>query len=138
MSAGGNSLYSSNFDGSTSDIDILSSISDAISLATNLNGGGTYYGRYFCLGDLLIQFTDYSSYSSVASSTQTSFYINYPHQYDTTPYYASMMPYKSENQNFGAVVNIINFNNVGINFNIHYYNCEVGFLVIGPRPASLS
>ncbi len=119
-------------------VDILSTVSNSIGpLTTTLNGGGSYYGRYFVLGNLLIQFSDFSQGISPGSSTQNSFTMNYPIPYEFTPYCVYLQPIKQENQNFPCNLTLISFNIVQFEFHISTNNGEVGFLVIGPRPSSL-
>ena len=131
--------FLSNFSGTaTPNIDIIKNTSPQIGpLTTSLNGGGSYYGRYFCLGDLLIQFSDFSSGISPGSSTQNTFYMEYPLQYDSTPYCVILNSVKQENQNFPCNLTLISFTAIKFTFNISSDNGEVSFLVIGPRPTAL-
>lgn len=127
----------SNFSENLSNKDILKSVSNSVILYNNMNGGGTYYGRYFILGNLLIQFSDFSNDNITGSSTQTSFTMFYPTAYDTTPYCVILTPMKKENQNFPCNITLISFNQTSFNFHISTNNGEVSFFVIGPRPSSL-
>lgn len=130
--------FISNFSGSSS-IDLITLVSNQIGpLETNLNGGGEYYGRYFCLGNLLIQFSDFSQgIEADSSATGSGYYMNYPIAYDDTPYCVILNGYKQENQNFPTNMTITSFSKKKFNFSISSHNGEVCFLVIGPRPASL-
>jgi hypothetical protein len=129
-----NSGFQTMFNGSNPITDILTTVSSAIVLSNNMDGGGTYKGRYFCLGDLLIQFTDFSSYIGVASSTTGTYSIYYPTPYNVVPYNVMVVPIKVENQNFPVNLTIVDIYNDRFTFNISTHNGEIGFLVIGPRP----
>ncbi len=132
-----NSGFTSSFNGTEPVKDIITSVSDSIVLPNNMNGGGTYYGRYFCLGDLLIQFTDFSQGINPGSSTPNTYFMNYPIPYTTTPYTVIVSPYKKEDQNFPVNMTIVNIYSNLFTFNLSNRNGEIGFIVIGPRPSNM-
>jgi hypothetical protein len=100
-----NSNFTSNFNGYLSSTDILTSVSNTVGpLTTNLNGGGNYYGRYFCFGNLLIQFSDFSSGIDPGSSTEGGYYMYFPYAYDSAPYFVGVLPVKKEIKIFRRVL----------------------------------
>ncbi len=129
-----NSNYNTNFNGQTV-FDILSSVSEPILTAASTYNN--YYGYYFYLGDLLIQFTDLQGQNLTTKSGGIT--INYPQNFPTTPYIVLTSVCKIGNgSNVNAPITLIN--NIG-------FVCTLGpsgnsgvpmFLAIGPRNGSYS
>jgi len=95
MSAPYNSNFLSKFGGNILPaLDILSSVSDSIEIDSTSSGtvNGPYYTRYFCIGNLLIQFSDFSAGIPPTNSSSTQKYINFPIAYDTIPYTVILTP----------------------------------------------
>jgi hypothetical protein len=112
--------------------DILSSVSDSIPIHTNYtieaatnNSYGTtttttYNARFFCLGNLLIQFNDRPSTTRALTSIINS--LSFPIKYTTTPYSVVSNNYDST----------VTFTASQITSTT---TANVNFLSIGPRPA---
>ena len=119
-----NSGFISNLLGSSGSTDIISSISDTVPIIyTNTNGViTTYNARYYCLGNLLIQFNDSDNTTNTSSITS----LNFPYPYDSgsTPYSVVSSNYSSNNISFTN--SAIALSSGSTNFN---------FLSIGPRPS---
>ena len=120
------SNFISDFSGS-SNIDIVSSVSGQ---ATSSNSG---YARYFCIGDLLIQFNDNQPLSNQPT---TSYVINFPIPYDATPY-TVMLTATNNNNNTQVTTTLKTFGQTNFTFEIDTNIGWVNFVAIGPRPASL-
>jgi hypothetical protein len=101
--------------------DILSSVSDSVPIIYANSSGviTTYNARFFCLGNLLIQFNDSANTVNPASFDSLTF----PYPYDATPYSVVSSNYSSA----------IAFDNVGMTLSSGSTNFN--FLSIGPRPA---
>ena len=107
---------------STETPDILSSVSGSVVLTTDV----AYCGRYFCLGDLLIQFNDSPNCIETSGSTMPT--IMFPYPYDITPYSVIINNYNQTS---------MTFNNSSISLGDAYDNAYLNFIAIGPRPALL-
>lgn len=127
-----NSNYITNFNGQTL-FDILSSLS--VATLTPASTYSNYFGYYFYLGDLLIQFTDLQG-QNLPTVTGSNVTINYPLLFPTTPYIVLVSVFAGG----GVNAPITYINNVG-------FVCNVGpsgnagvpmFLAIGPRNGSYS
>lgn len=134
----GNSDILSLFGGSNN-LDILSTVSDAVILTGDGTGGDDKYkGRYFYLGNLLIQFSDFSSeFPNSLSKTSggKDVVINFPISYDTQPYSVILTPTKSSSSdNFYITLRMITTS--GFEYSIGQNNGNTGFIAIGSRPSS--
>ena len=90
------------------------------------------------MGNLLIQFSDFSDGISPGSSTENNnYYMKFPYPYDSTPYFVGVFPVKQENQNFPTCITLTSFTDTEFVFDISLNNGEISFLAIGPRPSSL-
>jgi hypothetical protein len=130
-----------------SNIDLMTTVSNSVKLIYNDGGGGPYYGRYFCVGNLLVQFSDFSTQaqdpSGITLSNYASFYtLSFPNPYETIPY--CVMPYvvrpgyqpgKSTDNNWGAVATLSYMTEQNFSFRLSNYAAGIGFLSIGPRPS---
>jgi hypothetical protein len=115
-------------------VDILSSVSAAIELiiTNNSNSYTGYYGRYFYLGNFLIQFTDmYGGTTLPTDKFGNNTTINFPIAFpvDTKPY--TIIPYSINSGN--TPLTILSATNVSFIVGISNNSCAVGFLAIGPR-----
>ena len=107
---------------STETPDIVSSVSGSVVLTTDVE----YCGRYFCLGNLLIQFNDSPNCIETSGSTMPT--IMFPYPYDTTPYSVIINNYNKTS---------MTFNNSSISLGDTYDNAYLNFIAIGPRPLLL-
>lgn len=98
-----------------------------------------YYGRYFCLGDMLIQYIDLSNgnYPATGQASNLGWTMYYPYPYDTTPYTVMLTPFNPAGNNNNIVTTITSINNTSFVFHIGNQAGCVAFLAIGPRPKSL-
>jgi len=131
-----NSNYITNFNGSASFIDIISSLSSQIEYVYTVNGtvyqDSGHYARYFYLGNLLIQFSDISPYAyGAATPNKGNITINFPINFSSTPYYIGVTPFSSNTAN--SPLTITYFNNVGFSVAVSNNNTYVTFIAIGPR-----
>ena len=130
------SNFISNFSGS-SDIDIVSSVSDKIALAaTKLSNNTTFtvYVRYFCIGDLLIQF---SANTLILSNQSTGEYkVPFPYTYDSTPY-TVMLTGTRPNDNNSVIPTLKSFDTSSFVCSISSNAGWINFVAIGPRPSAL-
>jgi hypothetical protein len=126
--------------GSGSFTDILSTVSPQITLTTSLvdvnYNSIAAYGRYFCLGDLLIQFSDNSGNTSPTQAVQSTFTTYYPYPYESNPYVVLVSSFNSGNT-WPSSASLTTYTNSSFNFHISSNNGNISFLVIGPRPSSL-
>ena len=101
--------------------DILSSVSDSVPIIYANSSGviTTYNARFFCLGNLLIQFNDSANTVNPASFDSLTF----PYPYDATPYSVVSSNYSSA----------ITFTKLAISLSSGSTNFN--FLSIGPRPS---
>jgi hypothetical protein len=140
-----NSGFLSNFSSSLSTrLDILNTVSDSKQLiasgSTTSGVTGPYYARYFCIGDLLIQFSDMSGNFPAPSSVTSggsSASISFPVSYDSTPYAVFLTPANNTGNNLNSYITLTSFNASSFSFHIGNDNGSTGFLAIGPRPSSL-
>lgn len=140
MSTPNFSNFISNFSGS-SNIDIVSSVSDNIDL---INGTSLYQGRYFCIGNLLIQFSDFSNLNGVSLyefSTSGTHTIDFPYQYDNYPYTVILSGFNTTNNNTtnnnNVTVTLNSYTDTSFTFRVNSNSGGMSFLAIGPRPSSL-
>jgi|688.fasta_scaffold75736_4 hypothetical protein len=141
-----NSGFLTNFSSSISSFtDILS----AVSISTNLSGNtdttinGPYYGRYFYLGDLLIQFSDFSS-GEPAANGYTYYSIAFPIEFAATPYLVMATPAIGSNNtdqywNNFTVVTSYTSSYINLTFNAKdSAPITCSFLAIGPANTNSS
>ena len=136
------SNFISNFSGS-SNIDIVSSVSEPSSLPNNFNDNSqyvnssfTYNARYFCLCDLLIQFNDFGSYGvpNNISNDSNDYTIQFNPLFDTKPYTVLIFPYNNTND---TSIILTSFTETKFTVNVSSNPGIFGFIAIGPRPSSL-
>ena len=125
--------------GGSNNIDILSTVSDAVILNGEGTGGDNKYkGRYFYLGNLLIQFSDFSGdfpKSLTKTSDGNEVDISFPISYDSKPYSVILTPTKSgSSDNF--YITLRNITKSGFEYSIGQNKGNTGFIAIGPRPSS--
>jgi hypothetical protein len=127
------SNFLSDFSGNLGTLDILSSVSNSVVI--HGSGSSSSYGRYVVLGNLLIQFSDFSTGSVVAFASGSDTTFNFPHPYDSVPYSVVAQGYKTNN----TAVDITIFNITSTSFTFHVSTSDGGitFIAIGPRPSSL-
>ena len=104
--------------------DILSNVSDSVPSLDSSQESTNYYGRYFCLGNFLIQFNDAPSSTGYAGGGDTS--LTFPYPYDDIPY--SVVTTNNSNNNLG-------FNKTSITLSTGNFDSSFNFLAIGPRPS---
>ena len=124
---------------STND-DILSDVSNQITLissGTTLNGvKGPYYGRYFYVGNLLIQFSDFStSYPPPSNVTSGggSATINFPIAFSSKPYAVILTPTNNSGSNLNTYITLTSYTASSFSFHIGNDNGSTGFIAIGHR-----
>lgn len=130
MTTPSKSNFKTNFSGTTSNIDMLSSTSVNIShnnTVTNI----TMSGRYFYLGNLLIQFTTTTIPNN--SDSKSTYDSTFPIAYDATPYMVLTTPLSSGG-NTNVTVKSWNTSTVTISPGVN--DSIAMFMVIGPRPVS--
>ena len=115
-----------------SNIDIVSTVSPRIGIYTNLSLN-TYYGRYFCIGNLLIQFNDNAPFPNQVND---SYEILFPKSYDSNPY-TVMLTADNNGNNNPVTATLKSFTNTSFTFRTDTNSGWVNFVAIGPRPASL-
>jgi hypothetical protein len=121
--------FISYFDSSSNSIDILSSISDSI-LCTNTTNNN-YYGRYFYLGNLLIQFADNTTFPG--NDNTGNYTLNFPIAFSSTPYLVLVCAIKNGSNNYNIYTTVLSQNSTS--FQIHIGNDDGAFawFAIGPR-----
>ena len=125
--------------GGSNNIDILSTVSDAVILTGNGTGGDDKYkGRYFYLGNLLIQFSDFSGHlpnSVNKTSGGSDVSIKFPIAYVSKPFSVILTPTKSgDSDNF--YITLREISKTGFKYSIGQNSGNTGFIAIGPRPSS--
>ena len=117
----------------SSNIDIVSSVPNEVSLASLPSITPQVSGRYFCIGDLLIQFNT----NSIPNNQNTgSYQLDFPISYDDTPY-TVMLTGTRQNNNDQVITTLNSFTTSRFTFSIKNNNGWVNFIAIGPRPSSL-
>jgi hypothetical protein len=120
--------------------DILSSISGSVPLSVSTGGGAVqytgYYGRYFYLGNLLIQFIDLSnSISAQQLPTNTNpITITFPTDFSGNPYVCVPFTFYNGSANSASSVNVYSNSNQSFKIYLLTNNNYVGFIAIGQRP----
>jgi hypothetical protein len=120
-----NSGFASFF-GGDSKTDILSTVSGKVEIFDFSN-----YGRYVYLGNLLIQFSDISSFPTLTGGTEFTF--EFPKAYTSTPYCVMVSAAKYEAENSFEFVTLVSFDTKGFTFNIIGDTGNISFVAIGPR-----
>lgn len=107
--------------------DILSNVSPSIE--TGVTG---YYGRYFYLGDLLIQFSSGLNTTTKLSTGENT--LSFPISFSNTPYCVLVSPNNATGtgSNDPAIV-VTSFTSNVFTVNIAGNNTNVSFIAIGPR-----
>ena len=126
-----NSNFTSNFNNTTGIFDILSSVSGSISLSKNI-ADGPYNGRYFYLGNLLIQFSDINAGFPSTSAAGSGYNINFPRSFGGTPYSVALYPI-SHLSGANSNIALTDCNSTTFTFSISGARAAVGFIAIGPR-----
>ena len=135
MSTPNFSNFISNFT-DLSNIDIVSSVSNSVPLIVDPSTDGEVVGKYFCIGNLLIQF---SSSGIISDQGTKSFTVPFPYSYDATPY-TIMLTGTRKDDNNQVIATLQSFDTSGFTFSISSSSNSggwVNFIAIGPRPASL-
>ena len=134
MSTPNFSNFISNLSGS-SNIDIVSSVSDQVSLTASPSTTVQVMGRYFCIGDLLIQF---SSIMLSKNQSKGGYTLPFPYSYDATPYTVMLTGTNSDDNNNNSVIATLqSFDTSGCSFSISNNQGWSNFVAIGPRPSAL-
>lgn len=131
MSTPNFSNFISNFT-NLSNIDIISSVSGQVTLVANPSTTVQVVGRYFCIGDLLIQF---SSNMLSTNQDETTYTLPFPYPYDATPYTVMLTPTNVGGNRVN--VTLQSFDQSSFVFNISNNKGWANFVAIGPRPSSL-
>ena len=117
------------FDSSSNPIDIISAVSDSIQCTNTTNNN--YFGRYFYLGNLLIQFADNTT---IPGNDNTGYYYLYfPIEFSTTPYLVLVCALKDSTDNNNIYATVISQNSTSFGFHIGNNAGAVAWLAIGPR-----
>ena len=114
-----------------SNIDIVSSVSGQFPLVSNPPTTIEITGRYFFIGNLLIQFSS----NTISNQTTGSYTIPFPISYDTTPY--TVMLTATRDDNSPVIVVLKSFNTTSFEFAISDNGGWCTFIAIGPRPSTL-
>lgn len=139
-----NSNFLSNFNNTSFTTDILSTLSTpATNESINLSGTSkaTTYTRYFYLGNLLIQFSDFSSsYSTnylVTNSQGQTYSMNFPIAFSGEPYVVIVTPWTSSSwgndHGYNIFTSLVSYSATGFNVYIGNNYGNFTFLAIGPR-----
>jgi hypothetical protein len=130
MSTPNFSNFISNFT-DLSSIDIVSSVSGQSAIMMNFNG------RYFCIGDLLIQFSDTSDKTDglYSDQSQDEWTVNFPITYDTVPYTVMLTPTSRNNNRVNVTLKDVT--KTEFKFQINNNDGWITFVAIGKRPSSL-
>lgn len=126
----------SNFSGPLNTSDVLTQVSAPVSLTVNPSASSTYYGRYFVIGNLLIQFSSIDQGFPGQFNEATTYTLYYPLSYASTPYSISLTG-TTTGGNFPASITLQTVASDNCTFRVSNNNGGVTFFVIGPRPSSL-
>jgi len=122
--------------------DILSTVVSGISLdAPGISG---YTGGYFYLGNLLIQFSDFSGTSTSTSAVQPNYVstgnysVSFPIEYPSLPYIVIISGTSGQNntENLNIYATLITYTVNGFEAHIGNQSGAFSFLAIGPRPTN--
>jgi hypothetical protein len=137
------SNFSSNFSENSSYLDILSSSSSSVALTGTPVGPSSApysygHGRYFYIGNLLIQFTDYpSSGFFYVLPNDTAITIDFPIAFSGVPYsvvpYSIIPPTQANPAPGNAPITLNSAINSNFSISIASNPSCVGFIAIGPR-----
>jgi hypothetical protein len=125
----------SNFSGPLNTSDVLTQVSAPVTLTIN-PGSSTYYGRYFVIGNLLIQFSSIDQGFPNQLNQATTYTLTYPFAYTSTPYSISLTG-TTTSSNYPASITLQTFGNSSCTFRVSNNDGGFTFFVIGPRPSSL-
>ena len=112
-----------------------------VSVAKDMSGnGGNYSGRYFCVGDLLIQFSDFSDIFPTPL-VEGDHQLYFPTPYDSNPYTVILTPTKpASSDNF--FVTLKSFTKDEFTYHTGQSGSgtnnpgNTGFFSIGPKPST--
>ena len=116
-----------------SNVDLISSVSDKEPLVPSPSLDIQQHGRYFCIGDLLIQFS--ANTTLIANQGTIEYTLPFPIPYDSEPYTIMLTGTNTDGNRVNATLK--SFNKASFTFSISGSNGWVNFVAIGPRPASL-
>lgn len=118
-----------------SNIDIVSSVSAEVTLKAIVTGTPSITidvsGRYFCIGNLLIQFNS----GTISNQTETSYTMPFPYTYESNPYTVILTPTNTSGNRVN--VTLESFNTSSFVFEISNNKGWANFIAIGPRPSAL-
>lgn len=118
-----------------SNVDLISGVSDKVSLVLEPNLEVQQHGRYFCIGDLLIQF---SANTTVINNQNIGEYtVPFPIPYDSEPYTIMLTPTRNGSNNNSVNATLKTFSKSDFSVYISSSGGWTNFVAIGPRPASL-
>lgn len=132
--------FLSNFSNSLVTNDILSKTS---SQSTYTLVGITCYARYIVLGDLLIQFSDMSTWPNPSASLAVAtgrYSITYPIAYASKPYCVLVSGFKATGTNPPVEITLDNSSlqtNSYFTFKISGNDGWLSWIAIGPRPTTI-
>ena len=141
--------FISTFSNTINSTDIITTVSTVTGLSYilpqggTLTPGGSYYGRYFCLGNLLIQFIDsYQAGSPGIFGVGYNYTMYFPIEYTSLPYTVIVTPFNpnpstSTSSDNNIFTTLTSFTNDTFTFHIGNNDGAISFLAIGPRPSSL-
>ena len=117
-----------------SNVDLISSVSDKKPLTVE-DVTVQQHGRYFCIGDLLIQF---SANTTVINNQNIGEYtVPFPIPYDSEPYTIMLTPTRNGSNNNSVNATLKTFSKSDFSVYISSSGGWTNFVAIGPRPASL-
>lgn len=122
-----------------SNVDLISSVSDQVFLFPNPSITPAVTARYFCIGDLLIQFSTNDITGIIDNQNTGSYQLDFPISYDATPY-TIMLTGTRKDDNNQVIATLQSFDTLGFTFSISSSSNSggwVNFIAIGPRPSSL-
>jgi|694.fasta_scaffold87966_5 hypothetical protein len=128
----------SNFSGPLNASDVLTQVSAPVTLTitSTTTSSSTYYGRYFVIGNLLIQFSSIDQGFPNQLNQATTYTLTYPFAYTSTPYSISLTG-TTTGSNYPASITLQTFGNSSCTFRVSNNDGGFTFFVIGPRPSSL-
>jgi len=137
------SNFSTTSFGSSGFPDILSHVSTKKSVpvyketTSGNTPAGSVYARYFCVGNLLIQFSDISSDSSLQVEPQYEYKCEFPIPYDDYPYTVIISSFNTEGSYPSPIALIDGLNQLYFRFHVSTQTTGFTFIAIGLRPADL-
>lgn len=110
--------------------DIISSVSAPVLLSWNgVTGNGNYWGRYFYLGNLLVQFSDTNTNGSPTQGTSGQATLSFPIPFSSEPYVVNISPYISNN----TPSSVYSSTATSFTYNVSNNTGIISFIAIGPR-----